>query len=150
MHRKGKNSYVEGFPVTSANRGAILATLQSALIKSEIKINSIRTINEIRTFVFLPNGRLGASLGNHDDLIMALAQYAFLRQIFFNTSIVSDFGEDFLRKVEQEAEKIKLKHYSNGVLAQEDDAERELHNLIAGYSVDPISVRKWKQSMGDF
>ena len=150
MHRKGKNSYVEGFPVTSANRGAILATLQSALIKSEIKINSIRTINEIRTFVFLPNGRLGASLGNHDDLIMALAQYAFLRQIFFNTSIVSDFGEDFLRKVEQEAEKIKLKHYSNGVFSQEEDAEKELNNLIAGYSVDPASVKKWKQSMGDF
>lgn len=149
IHRKGKNSYIEGFPVTSANRGAILATLQSGLIKKEIKINSIRTINEIRTFVFLPNGRLGASIGNHDDLIMALAQYAFLRQVFFNTSIVSDFGEEFLRKVEQEAEKIKLKHYSNGIFSPEEDAERELNNLIAGYSVDPSSLKQWKNSIID-
>ena len=149
IHRKGKNSYIEGFPVTSANRGAILATLQSGLIKKEIKINSIRTINEIRTFVFLPNGRLGASIGNHDDLIMALAQYAFLRQIFFNTSIVSDFGEEFLRKVEQEAEKIKLRHYSNGIFSPEEDAERELNNLIAGYSVDPASLKQWKNSIID-
>ena len=149
IHRKGKNSYIEGFPVTSANRGAILATLQSGLIKKEIKINSIRTINEIRTFVFLPNGRLGASIGNHDDLIMALAQYAFLRQIFFNTSIVSDFGEEFLRKVEQEAEKIKLRHYSNGIFSPEEDAERELNNLVAGYSVDPASLKQWKNSIID-
>jgi hypothetical protein len=150
IHRKGKNSYIEGFPVTSANRGAILATLQSALIKKEITINSIRTINEIRTFVFLPNGRLGASIGNHDDLILALAQYAFLREVFFNTATMSDYGEDFLRKVELEAEKIKLKHYMNGPLADEEDAERELQNIMAGYAVDPYSLKQWKNSMRDF
>jgi hypothetical protein len=150
IHRKGKNSYIEGFPVTSANRGAILATLQSALIKKEITINSIRTINEIRTFVFLPNGRLGASIGNHDDLILALAQYAFLREVFFNTATMSDYGEDFLRKVEMEAEKIKIRHYMNGPLADEDDAERELQNIMAGYAVDPHSLRQWKNSMKDF
>ena len=150
IHRKGKNSYIEGFPVTSANRGAILATLQSALIKKEITINSIRTINEIRTFVFLPNGRLGASIGNHDDLILALAQYAFLREVFFNTATMSDYGEDFLRKVEMEAEKIKIRHYMNGPLADEADAEKELQNIMAGYAVDPYSLKQWRDSIKDF
>lgn len=150
IHRKSKNSFVEGFPVTGGNRGSMLANLQSALIKKEIKINSIRTINEIRTFAFLGNGKLGASQGNHDDLIMALAQYSFLRELFFNTQIVSDYGDDFMNRVEKEAERIRNQHFSNGVWGSGSDKERELKNLFAGYSVDPVSLQEWKEIHKDF
>ena len=149
IHRKSKNSFVEGFPVTGGNRGSMLANLQSALIKKEIKINSIRTINEIRTFAFLGNGKLGASQGSHDDLIMALAQFSYLREIFFNTQSVSEYGDEFMKQVEREAERIKNQHFSNGVWGSGDDKERELKNLFAGYSVDPISLQQWREIHGD-
>jgi hypothetical protein len=149
IHRKSKNSFVEGFPVTGGNRGSMLANLQSALIKKEIKINSIRTINEIRTFAFLGNGKLGASQGSHDDLIMALAQYSYLREIFFNTQVVSDYGDEFMMRVDKEAERIKNQHFSNGVWGSGDDKEKELKNLFAGYSVDPISLQQWREIHGD-
>jgi hypothetical protein len=144
IHRKSKNSFVEGFPVTGGNRGSMLANLQSALIKNEIKVNSIRTINEIRTFAFLPNGKLGASQGNHDDLIMALAQFSFLRELFFNTQVVSDYGDDFMKRVEREAELIRQNHFANDVWSTDASREREIKNLFAGYSVDPNSLREWR------
>jgi hypothetical protein len=150
LHRKSKTSFVEGFPVTGGNRGSMLANLQSALIKKEIKINSIRTINEIRTFAFLGNGKLGASQGNHDDLILALAQYSFLRQIFFNTQSISEYGDDFMKRVEREAEIIRRNHFSNDVWSTDSSRERELKNLFAGYSIDPDSLREWKEIHKDF
>ena len=150
LHRRAKSTYVEGFPVTSGNKGSMLANLQGALINKEIKINSIRTINEIRTFAFLDNGKLGASQGNHDDLVMSLAQFCFLREIFFNTQIISEYGDDFMQRVEQEAELIRKKHYSNDIFSSDPSREREMKNLIAGYSVDPISLEQWKRIHDDF
>jgi hypothetical protein len=150
LHRRSKSTYVEGFPVTSGNKGSMLANLQGALTNKEIKINSIRTINEIRTFAFLDNGKLGASQGNHDDLVMSLAQFCFLREIFFNTQIISDYGDDFMQRVEQEAELIRKKHYSNDIFSSDPSREREMKNLIAGYSVDPVSLEQWRQIHDDF
>lgn len=149
LHRRAKSTYVEGFPVTSGNRGSMLANLQGALTNKEIKINSIRTINEIRTFAFLDNGKLGASQGNHDDLVMSLAQYSFLREIFFNTQNISDYGDDFMKRVEYQAELIRNNHYSNDVWSTDPSREIEIKNLIAGYSVDPESLKEWKRINGN-
>jgi len=145
LHRRAKSTYVEGFPVTSGNRGSMLANLQSALTNKEIKINSIRTINEIRTFAFLDNGKLGASQGNHDDLVMSLAQFSFLREIFFNTQNISDYGDDFMKRVEYEAELIRSNHFGNDIFSTDPSREREIKNLMTGYSVDPESLREWRE-----
>lgn len=148
-HRKSKNVYVDGFPVSSGNRGSLLSALQSALMKRELTIKSVRLINELRTFAYLPNGRLGASNGSHDDLIFASAQYVYLRDLFFNVESESLYGDSFLKNVEAEEERIRSKHFGNGVFANTPSRLQEMKALFAGYSVDPVSAREWMEENRD-
>jgi len=147
-HRKSKSSYIDGFPVTAGNRGSLLSTLQSALIKKELKIKSIRSINELRTFAYLPNGRLGAASGSHDDLIMAIAQYVYLRQTFFNSSLYAEYSDDFLKRIELEEKRIRDSHYALGVVSTKSK-EAEIKALFDGYSVDPVSMQDWIEKHRD-
>jgi hypothetical protein len=55
-----------------------------------------------------------------------------------------------MQRVEQEAELIRKKHYSNDIFSSDPSREREMKNLIAGYSVDPISLEQWKRIHDDF
>jgi hypothetical protein len=149
QHRKSKNNYIEGFPVSAGNRGSLLSSLQGALMKKELIIKSIRLINELRTFAYLPNGRLGASGGSHDDLIFASAQYSYLRELFFNTESVSLYGDSFLKNVELEEERIRKSHFNNGVFSDSPSRIKELKSLFAGYSVDPQSAKEWAEENRD-
>lgn len=141
-HRRSKSVYLDGFPVSAANRGSLLSSLQSALSKKEVTVKSVRLINELRTFAYLPNGRLGGSQGNHDDLVMASAQFTYLRETFFNTQVLESYSESFLKRVQDEEERIRNSHYSLG-LRSTTTKEHELRNLFAGYSVDPHSMKDW-------
>jgi len=62
-----------GFQVTAQNRETILADLEEALRTDVIKINSIRTCDELMTFIIAQGGKPKAEKGKHDDLIMSLA-----------------------------------------------------------------------------
>lgn len=141
-HRKSKSTYLDGFPVTSSNRGALLSSLQGALAKKEVTVRSVRLINELRTFAYLPNGRLGGASGHHDDLIMATAQFTYLRELFFNNTLVESYSEGFLKRVEEEENKIRSSHYSLGV-ASDSAKYHEVRTLFDGYSVDPNSMKEW-------
>ena len=62
-----------GFQVTAKNRESILADLEEAVRTNLIKINSIRTCDELMTFIIKDQGKAQAEKGYHDDLIMSLS-----------------------------------------------------------------------------
>lgn len=69
-----------GLNVSRITRPLILETLQDYLSHRLIKVNSARLVKEMLTFRFnRSNKRAEAEKGHHDDLIMALAMAAFVR-----------------------------------------------------------------------
>ena len=76
-----------GFQVTARNRESILADMEEALRTDTIKINSIRTCDELMTFIVNEQGKAEAEKNYHDDLIMslALAVHAYKHLIDTNT-----------------------------------------------------------------
>lgn len=62
-----------GFQVTAKNRDIILAQLEEALRRSEVKLYSERTSIELNTFIITSGGKVSADKGKHDDLIMSLS-----------------------------------------------------------------------------
>jgi len=79
-HQKSKHNFVAGFPMVNPIRPNAISFLESYLTKKELKINSIRTVNELRNFGMTSRGRIAAISGN-DDLVMALCQYVYLQEI---------------------------------------------------------------------
>lgn len=76
-HKKSKKVYMAGFPMVNPYRSHAIAFMEGALTKGEIKIKSIRTLNELRNFGMTRKGKI-AAISGHDDLVMALAQYCWL------------------------------------------------------------------------
>ena len=62
-----------GWLTTSISRPAVLGQLGAALVERPECFMSRRLLAECRTFVRLPDGRMGARAGTHDDLVMAMA-----------------------------------------------------------------------------
>jgi hypothetical protein len=79
-HRKSKKELTPGFPMSTTNRANGIAIMQTMIVKEEVKIRSVRMINELRGFGYSKSGKLEA-LAGHDDLVMTLVQYCFLNNI---------------------------------------------------------------------
>ena len=62
-----------GFCTTPASKKSILSKLDMALRKGELIVSSEETVNELRSFVQKPDGRLEGGSGNKDDRVMSLA-----------------------------------------------------------------------------
>ncbi len=87
---KGTHEYVEsfqgernpgaiaGFTTSSRTRPLIVAKLEEFIRNKLITVYSLRTINELRTFIW-HNGKPQAMRGYNDDLIMALAIGCWVR-----------------------------------------------------------------------
>jgi hypothetical protein len=146
FHRKSKNNYSLGFPVSAGNRGHMLAALQSAFAKREVTVNGIRTINELRSFGYLGNGKIAGLAGAKDDLVMALAQFLFLRETFFSTESPEDYSPEFLASVEKREEEIRERHFSNPLNVQIAERKKEVMSLIEGYSVDLEQFKEWSEN----
>jgi hypothetical protein len=87
MHR---NDYLPGYAVTSANRLQMLAKLEQYLRMGDIKINSLRLVEELKTFVMRDGNRPEAMRGYNDDLIMALAGGLWVREEAYMNTYRSD------------------------------------------------------------
>lgn len=144
MYKKSKSLFLAGFPVTSGNRGSICASMSSMLSGESIKINSIRTINELRSFGYMPNGRL-SGIGSSDDLVMSLAQYCYLCESFFTSGPEEIYSKEFLNRVQREEEAIRNRHYGN-TKTYYDDRLQEFEALTQGYSINPEEYKKWKEN----
>ena len=62
-----------GWRTTSASKPMIIGFLKSAIEQEEIWIPSKTIISELMNFVVAESGKTGASLGNNDDTVIALA-----------------------------------------------------------------------------
>jgi hypothetical protein len=59
-----------GWPTTVKTKYFALDGLATALVESDIKVNSKETISELMRFVRLPGGKGGGEAGSHDDRVM--------------------------------------------------------------------------------
>lgn len=78
-----------GFSTTMKTRPLIIAKFEEFVRNKQIKINSLRTAKEMRTFVW-NNGRPQAMKGCNDDLIMSLAIACWIR----DTALFQSTRED--------------------------------------------------------
>jgi hypothetical protein len=62
-----------GWLTTSMSRPAALGRLDAALVERPEQFHSRKLLAECRSFVRLPDGRMGARPGTHDDRVMAMA-----------------------------------------------------------------------------
>jgi hypothetical protein len=64
---------VAGWLTSAASKPAIVSRIGALLEEQPQLFQSRRTLEECRTFITAPNGRMGAANGAHDDCLMALA-----------------------------------------------------------------------------
>jgi len=77
-----QNSSVAGFTTSVKTRPLIIAKMEEFIRNNMIKINSLRLLNELKTFVW-NSGRPQAMRSYHDDLIMAFAIGCWVRDSVF-------------------------------------------------------------------
>lgn len=93
-HRKTKKNYIAGFPMSTGTRPEAIALMGKGLINGDVIIRSMRLVNEFRAFGW-KNNKIQA-LSGHDDLVMALCQFFFIREAGFAISennIVDEMDE---------------------------------------------------------
>lgn len=61
-----------GWVTDKTSKELMISDLRDAVNNREIMLNSLRTISQLDVYRQLPNGKLGAPDGKHDDLVMAL------------------------------------------------------------------------------
>lgn len=149
LHKKNKHTYLPGLSVTAGNRGNMLASMQTMMVKDGLKMKSIRLLNELRNFGFTANGQLKGMNGAHDDLVMACAQYCYLKNIFFSTDKSDDYSEEFIRNVEIQENIIKKKNFQNiyEELDIDDSKHLEMLNMVEGYSVDKRELKRYLEML---
>jgi len=144
-----------GFPMSMKTRPLALAHLQKYLINEVVIINSIRLINEMKRFCFLPNGRIAAREG-HDDLMLALAQYCILREenFFVSQRALQEEDEKIEEEIKKQEEETRNKSHflaelknqigedSNDKKAQELEKIMEFGDPSLGVSLDFMQNRK--------
>ena len=77
-YRSEDRGMVAGFSTTSRTRPLIISKLEEYVREKSITIRSVRTIDELFTFIW-NNGRAEAMRGYNDDLTMALAISLWVR-----------------------------------------------------------------------
>jgi hypothetical protein len=74
-----------GVKITVQNRPIILQTFQQKIYNDSLKINSMRLVNELKTFEYnVVSKKAQAQRGKHDDAIMATALALYARDSMFN------------------------------------------------------------------
>ena len=78
-YRREEKNQIPGFTTSMKSRPLIIDKLSKFIREKEIKINSIRLIDELYVFIF-NNGRAEALKGYNDDLVMSLAIGLWIRE----------------------------------------------------------------------
>lgn len=87
IHRQYSNSHnredrklLPGFETTTATRPLIISKLDTYFREKSVGVKSIRTINELRTFIW-ENGKAQAAKNYNDDLVMSLGFGLWIRDM---------------------------------------------------------------------
>ena len=131
---KGKRSktLTPGHYTSPLSRGIMLASMQRLLIDDAFTLYSERLMSELKTFGFNSQGK-ATGIENNDDLVMAFAQFCYIRDRFFLTDrqiVGSMMYGDLLNKKEKEEEEKRKKHY----LAKTFDMDPETEAMLQGYA----------------
>lgn len=119
FERAAKKKLIAGHYTSVGNRANMLATMLTFIVRPKtanqvpLKINSQRTIGELKTFGFDKRGRL-TGISNTDDLVMALAQFCYLREIFFlsDKQITGRGLFATSEELEKQEEETRKKHFA--------------------------------------
>lgn len=76
-----------GFKTSIKTKPVLVDYLRELIREKELKIYSPKIVDELQTFVFLPNGKTAAQAGSHDDCVMALALAALSCKLHPWTSV---------------------------------------------------------------
>lgn len=148
VHQHSKNKYSPGFPMNNNTRPNALAIMQTMIENGEVKINGMRTINELKMFGYIGNKIKGLE-GANDDLVMCLAQFCYLTQNGFAASdkaVMNNllYGE-MIKEVEQEEERTKALHYLNKrndiIITDESRKYLEMMNSL-GFSISAEELER--------
>jgi len=82
---EGTLNTVPGFTTSHKSRPLIIAKLEEFIRNKSVIINSLRTINELDTFIW-SLGRPQAMQGYNDDLVMSLAIGCWIKDTVFQTN----------------------------------------------------------------
>ena len=80
--RSSRTARKLGFHTTAKSKPLIIDYLKELIREGEIRVNSPVLVDELQTFVNLPNGKMEAQHGSKDDCVMALAIAAFGCKMF--------------------------------------------------------------------
>ena len=80
--RSSRSARKLGFHTTVKSKPLIIDYLRELIREDEILIKSPKILDELQTFVNLPNGKMAAQPGAHDDCVMALAIACFGCKMF--------------------------------------------------------------------
>lgn len=117
-YEQKKSSYKLGLKISISNRSLILESMQNKFINKNIKINSSRLVNELKTFIFDPQKkRAEAVKGKHDDAIMALSLAIYARdESYRGMPIGSEQGEQINTNIKTSIyEEIKKEIIDGGI-----------------------------------
>lgn len=110
-----KSKMVPGFTMSLKTRPLALSKLDAYVKENTIQIQSKRTLEEFRTFVWR-NGRAEAQLGYNDDLVMSLAIACYVRDTALK------FSQQGLELTKSVLNNISVKRYNPfyGQISQND------------------------------
>lgn len=75
-----KTSSKLGIKVSPSNRPVLLESLQNRLMNGSVRVNSVRLVSEIKTFIYSPQKKRAEAIkGKHDDAIMAMCLALYVR-----------------------------------------------------------------------
>jgi hypothetical protein len=80
--RSSRTARKLGFHTTVKSKPLIIDYLKELIRERELKIHSPKVLDELQTFVNMPNGKMAAQYGSHDDCVMALAIATFGCKMF--------------------------------------------------------------------
>ena len=93
--RSSRSARKLGFHTTVKSKPLIIDYLRELIREDEIKIRSPKILDELQTFVNMPNGKMAAQAGSHDDCVMALAIACFGCKMF---PAMSDWDKEINRR----------------------------------------------------
>ena len=121
-----------GFTMSLKTRPLVISKLMSYINDRSIEIKSIRTIDELKTFIW-KNGRPQAQAGHNDDLITSLSIGLFLRETSLN------YQKTSIELSRASVNSIQTQHQSMGVYSNNPYGQNPYKMDLGHAGVEDIS-----------
>ena len=96
--RSSRTARKLGFHTTVKSKPLIIDYLRELIREREIKLHSPKLLDELQTFVNLPDGKMAAQPGSHDDCVMSLAIATFGAKMYPATGQIQKRAVPFYKR----------------------------------------------------